>query len=107
MDVSFTRVTTSLVMLGIMRLTTWGQNDAHKGLELGIAQDAGGLILTHGHGINAAAVNFREVGGIVDGKGDDHGNEFIPGYAQIRKQIVRAIGDRQSCSIGECRAERR
>ena len=72
-----------------------GQNDAQEGLELGIAQDAGGLILTHGHGINAAAVDFREVGGIVDGKGNDHGNEFIPGYAQVRKQIVRAIGDRQ------------
>ena len=47
------------------------QNDLEKCLCFIVAQDLCCLILSHRHGLDAAAVDFRKIRGVVDHKADE------------------------------------
>ena len=65
-----------------------------KGLGLGITQHLCRFILSHRHRFDAAAIDLREIGGVVDGKGDDHGDQLVAGHRQVT-EVVGAVGHGQ------------
>ncbi len=76
--VSFTRVMTSLVTDGRICLITWGRIILKRSGP-GCSREAGGrLVLSLGHGLDSAAVNLREIGGVVDHKADQRGPQAVP-----------------------------
>ena len=56
-----------------------------KGLPSRHAQHLAGLMLADGDGLNAAAENLGEVGGIVDRKGENGGVHAVEVYARQRR----------------------
>ena len=54
-----------------------GQDDGHEGPGPGIPQHLSRLPLTCGDGVDAAPVDLRKVGGIVQHEADDHGDEAV------------------------------
>ena len=70
-----------------------GQHNLREGLGLGIAQHRGRLVLAAGNGLDARAVDFREVGGVVQDEADGAGPE-LPIAAHVQaEQIVGAEHD--------------
>ena len=72
------------------------QNDLEKCLCFIVAQDLCCLILSHRHGLDAAAVDFRKIRGVVDHKADECRCQTIAAPDFDMEQIVWSeINDHQ------------
>ena len=87
-DVSLTSVMTSLVMEGMMRLTTWAARSGRTSAPR-VAQDLRRLVLAARDGLDAGAVDLREVGGVVDDESHDRGVPLAVRGEADAKDVVR------------------
>ena len=71
------------------------QHHPEEDLAAGHTQHLTGLILALGNGFDAAAVDLREVAGVVDGEGHDGGSEAAHGRGHIQDQARAVENDDQ------------
>ena len=71
-EVSFTRVMISLLIGGDDTLHHLQQDHLEEDLSFAHTQDFTGLILPAGNAFDAAAINLREIAGIIEDKGHHH-----------------------------------
>ena len=72
-----------------------GQDDSEEGLPVGVTEHLRCLVLSLGHALDARAVDFGEVGRVVDDEGDDHGGEHVVGIGPNAEHVVRHEEDRK------------
>ena len=59
-----------------------GKHNAEKGLHSGEPQHLARLVLTHRDGLNAATIDFRKIGHIIDRHGHNGSSETIIGHLE-------------------------
>ncbi len=72
------------------------EDDFEERLAFGVAENGCGFILSDGNGGDAATVDFREIGGVVQDEGNDDGDERRVVFQRPAENIIRAeIDDQQ------------
>ena len=66
------------------------QNDLEERLRRGITEHARGFILSDRHRFNSAAVNFREIGGVIQRKCNDHRNKAVAARQGNVEKVIRS-----------------